>query len=214
MRPIYVSKTLGVAASTNAIGSLSTAAVLVVNSSNLGTQRRITVWPTSGGGDVSASFTIIGTQEGGVPQRETITGSTGGGTIIATTQDFLTVTTVQASCSPLTLGVTFGTNTQGGSRWVTTNDAISPMNLGFALSFSSSAAATVASLEYTLDDPTSTVSSLPYNTGPKAFISTAASSVAITTTGLINFPVAAWRVTYTSTSTTTSMYGSVIQSGR
>lgn len=221
--PIYVSKNL-IAASSTGIGTLSSASpgVATLNSSSLGTQRRVTIWST-GATLASASFTVTGTREGGGVFSETITGPTSNAAV-TTTQDFLTVTSVAAS-SVIANTATIGTNTQGGTAWKPANLHVTPQQLGCQLTLSSTAI--LVSVEYTMDDPTlcgqaavAGGSAIPFNAVPVATTSTAFSSVAANTWGLINvagtqsLPIGWWRVTLTSTSSAAgTVNAGVIQAG-
>lgn len=245
MIPQYVSKTLLIASSTG-IGTLSTASVSTVNSSNLDTQRRIIVWGSSNT-STSATITIIGTREGGTPVRETVTGpaSAGAGATatVATTQDFLSVTSVSAS-SVLSAPLTFGTNTTGGTPWKPVNNhGALPVQVGCYLTLSSSAI--TVSMEMTMDDPTTAFyagsggsgpgvpgglvavggQQIPYNVPPQVINCTNFSSVTANTFGCINatstgggyqVPIWGWRMTLTSTSTAATppnVNAAVIQAG-
>lgn len=229
------------AASSTGVGTLSTAAVATLNSSNLDTQRRITIW-TTGATSTSATITVIGIREGGTPVRETITGPTSNAPV-ATTQDFLSVTSVSAS-SVLGSIITFGTNTTGGTQWKPVNTHTTPVQVGCYLTFSSSGV--TASIEMTMDDPTTafyagsggsgpqvpggTVApggqAIPFNVPPQVFTAAAFSSLTANAFGCINatstgagyqVPVWGWRMTITSTSTATTgtptVNAAVIQAG-
>lgn len=208
--PTYITKNL-IAASSAGIASVTSAAVVTLNTSSLGTARRIVVW---GSTSVSGTWTITGTNATGLPLSETVSGSTTGAAV-ATTQDFLTVTAVSAPTFVSTNGYV-GTNTQGGTSWNPIKSWANPVNVGFNVTPTTSSV--IASLEYTMDYPSySTVSGWSGQnptTGPAATISTACSSVTAATAGNIGFPFAAWRVTLTSSSSGSgSVNASVLQSG-
>lgn len=219
----YLQKTL-IAASSTGIGTISSAGTATLNTSQLDTQRRVTVWST-GATLASASYTVIGTREGGGTLRETITGPTSNAAV-ATTQDFLSVTSILAS-SVTTSQATIGTNTQGGTAWKPANVQITPMEIGAALTFSSTANSMVASLEYTMDDPTlcggiqvQGGAAIPFNAVPISVISTAFSSAAGNTWGRLNLagsaviPIGWWRMTLTSSSSGAgSVNAAVVQAG-
>lgn len=213
MQPIYVTKNL-IAASSAGIGSFSSAgAVGTLNSSSLGTGRRIIVW---GSTSVATTFKITGTSESGTIISETITGSSVG-SAVATTQDFLTVTAVTPGSTAITSTAGYiGTNTQGGTPWQVVDDYRNPINLGFNVTPTTTAV--TVSLEYTFQYPSyvngAWIGAGTSVSGPVPFISTACSSVTAATNGYVNFPVAAWRITLTSSSSSAgSAHGSVIQSG-
>ena len=213
--PVYVSKNL-VAASSTGIGTLSSAATTVatLNTSSLGTQRRITIWST-GSTLAGFTFTVIGTRDGGGTLQESITGPTSNAAV-ATTQDFLTVTSVLASSAPLTNTATIGTNTQGGTPWQSVNVMVTlPMQIGGALTFSTTTSSMVGQIDLTMDNPFLPPPAqvgggmlYPVNAVPISFVSTVFSSGTLSNTlGAINavgsagmIPVTAWRLTLTSTS--------------
>ena len=212
MQPIIVTKNIS-AASSAGIGTFSSAETSVtVNSSSLGTARRIIVW---GSTSVATTFTITGTNGAGLPLSEVITGSSVGAAV-ATTQDFLTVTSVTLASVVASTAGYVGTNTQGGTPWKIIDTWRDPINVGFNVTPTSTSV--IASLEVTMDYPSySTASGWEGQnplTGPAATISTACSSVTSATNGSINYPFAAWRVTLTSTSSGAgSVNATVIQSG-
>jgi len=212
MQPIVVTKNLS-AASSAGIGTFSSAETSVtVNSSSLGTARRIVVW---GSTSVATTFTIVGTNGVGLPISEVITGSSVGAAV-ATTQDFLTVTSVTLGAVVASTAGYVGTNTQGGTQWQIIDTWRNPINVGFNVTPTSTSV--VASLEYTMDYPSYSTASKwagqNPNSGPVAVVSTACSSVTSATNGSISFPFAAWRVTLTSTSSGAgSVNATIVQSG-
>jgi hypothetical protein len=234
--PTYLSKTL-ITASSTIVGTLSSASpgVAVLNTASLDTQRRIIIWSASGT-LATASFTITGTREGGsgsakgVPASgttvtETITGPASG-TTVSTTQDFLSVTSVSASSVIATMA-TFGTNTLGGTPWQSVNLHVTPVQIGGAITFSSSANSMVAQVDYTMDSPftfgTPAPGGLPalINAVPIVFTSTTVFSSAVSNvSGPINFigtattPIVAWRMTLTSSSSSAGNVNiSAVQAG-
>jgi hypothetical protein len=230
--PQYVSKSL-VGASSTGIGTLSSASpgVATLNTSNLDTQRRISIFSASGT-LATATFTIIGTRQGGTPVRETITGPTSN-VPVATTQDFLSVTSVSAS-SVINTAATFGTNTTGGTPWNPVNTHVTPTHVGCFVTFSSTSAGMTASMELTMDDPTTAFyagsggsgpsvpggvvapggQQIPFNVPPQVINAVTFSSVTSNTFGALNIastaggapaafavPIWGWRMTLTSSST-------------
>jgi len=214
MQPIYVSKNL-IAASSTGIGTISSAGVVsTLNSSSLGTGRRIGIW---GSTSVATTFRIVGTSEFGAVISETITGSTIGGEV-ATTQDFLTVTAVTPGSTAITSTTGYiGTTTQGGTPWQSVDAWRDPIEFGFNVTPTTTGI--LASLEVTMDYPTYSVQTGLWGgnntlTGPRPTISTACSSVTAATNGNIGYPIAAWRITLTSTSSGAgTVNATVIQSG-
>lgn len=225
--PTYVSKNL-VAASSTGIGTISSAspAVTALNSSQLDTQRRISIFSASAS-LAGFTFTVVGTREGAGTVRETITGPTSN-VAVATAQDFLSVTSILASCAPIATPAIFGTNTTGGTPWQGINLDISPIQVGGAMTFSSTANSLTASVEYTMDNvflppPAQVPGGIPYpiNTVPTIFTSTTFSSRTSNNADGINvvgtatlIPFQAWRMTLTSSSSGAgSVNMSVIQAG-
>lgn len=209
--PVYLSKNL-VAASSTGIGIISSAGVVTLNTSKFDTQRRVTIWST-GATLASATFTVVGTREGAGIVTETITGVTSNAAV-ATTQDYLSVTAVSVS-SVITNQATLGTNTQGGTPWQSVNLHITPVQIGGAIVFTSTANGVIGQIDLTMDNPflappAQVPGGLPYpiNAPPAVFTSTAFSSatnsndidgVNVIGTGLL-VPITAWRLTITSSS--------------
>lgn len=214
--PVYVSKNL-IAASSNGIATFSSGltAPTSLNSSGLGTARRIQI-AASSGSESGATFTITGTNQGGQTISETLTGPTSN-VAVATTQDFLSVSSIVSS-SAINSQVIIGTNTQGGTPWQSVNLNISPIQIGAAMVFSSTANSMQAQIDLTMDYPFQVPAvglptgglPAPINTLPQVFISTVFSSgTAGNTMGILNItsstfitptPIAAWRLTLTSSS--------------
>lgn len=206
--PIYVSKAL-IAASSSGLGSISTAAtpVVTLKTSSLDTQRRVSLSATA---DFSATFTITGTRQGGTILTEIIRGSTAAGAV-ATTNDFLTVSSILVSSGLANGVVQIGTNTNGGSPWQEVNIDVANFNIGFALTYSSTSNSMQAQLEYTLDDVVAwNVSQYPIypqggaptpiNNPPAVFTSTTISTTGGPSHGVGIIPFWGWRMTLTSSS--------------
>jgi hypothetical protein len=122
------------------------------------------------------------------------------------------------SSSAINSQVIVGTNTQGGTPWQGVNLNISPIQIGGAMVFSSTANSMAAQIDLTMDYPFQVpqagipTGGLPYpiNTVPQVFISNVFSSgTAGNTMGILNItsstyitptPIAAWRMTLTSSS--------------
>jgi|GEM_PF-5068957 hypothetical protein len=224
MQPIYVTKKITTLASSNLVGSVSTAAtsVATVNSSNmpLDTQRRI-VFTSTAADTSSLKLTFTGTREGGGTVVESVTGSTAGaGTNATTLSDFLTVTAIGFS-SNANVPVLIGVSSAAGTPWKPANWQTTPINLSAAVVLNSSQAS--ATWEFTLDDVTGTYPN-PNVTVPSVFASTGISgavgssganfgSSGTMTTASISFPVAYWRMTLTSSSSTYLLDATVLQAG-
>jgi hypothetical protein len=153
MRPVVLTKTL-VAASVNTIAqsqSLGAAGNLTLNGSaasggvaTLDTQRRVLI--TSAGNDSGISFSVFGATDSGTAIQETVTGANAGA--VATNQDFATVTLVAASGATAST-VQVGTNSTGSTRWLLTDQHLTPGNISLGGTVSGSVTYVA---EYTYDD--------------------------------------------------------------
>src|SRR5512143_930995 len=230
MYPIYVSKILA-AASSNSLGSISTAGVVTLNTSIvLDTGRRIAIF--SSGTVTGVNVTVRGWPEGFTPTSSgentvynlALTTETIAATAASyTTADFIQLFSVSVSSAP-NAPMQIGTSSAGGTPWKITDWRFSadPMQIAGQLEFSSTAAAATGSIEYTYGDPTETTGGYadPYHTVPRVWTSssplTTASSNsqgAIALDGQIALPFTAWRLTVTSTSTSTTVYATIFQAG-
>lgn len=218
--PTYVTKNLTTASSTS-IGSISTAAggTVTLSCAILDTARRITVTSASLSG---GTLTVIGLNQAGNVISEVITPSTTVGSAATTTQDFIKVTSVLLSCSLTNSsgGLLIGTTTQGGTPWYSVDTVPNPTALSFQIGITSASTVVAASFEYTLDSPqynnqTNTWPGANPTTGPRVSISSLGSTLTSTNTiGLISFPITAWRITATSSSSSAgSVLATVLQSG-
>jgi len=207
VNPTYVSKTL-ITASSTGLGTISSAGVNTLNSSQIDTQRRIIIWST-GATLASADFTIVGTREGGGSLRETISGPSSN-TAVATTQDFLSVTSISVS-SVITNQATIGTNSVGSTPWRLIDIFATVINVGVAVI--SPSALTNYTVEYTYEDPTGTFPTLSSAAGPTPFIMAALNAKTGTLDSNIITPVSAVRLTINSNSTTGAATMVVLQGG-
>lgn len=220
MQPIYVSKTLG-AFSSNGIGSISTAvpSVVTINTSNLDTGRRIVFTSTADASSLTLTFTGKG-ESRNASFSESVKGSTASGVNATTTSDFISLSSVTIS-SNANIPILIGTSSAGGTQWKLTNWQIAPLVVGAALTFSSTAAAATGSIEFTMDDPTQVYPNPSSAAVPAVFTSTSHVSTPCSTNswGIVNndgqaqTPIAAWRLTVTSTSTSTQVAATVLQAG-
>jgi hypothetical protein len=235
-QPFFLFKTL-IPLSSNGIGSIaggqSTTATL--NTSALDTGRRIAVISSAGTDISGAYFFIAGTREGGGLMTEAIKGSTGTATVM-TTQDFLTVSSITASSALAAGGAMFGTSSRGGTVWHQVNRLITPLEIAAGISMSSGAVAATAAawIEHTYDSVTGVYpnalsgangSTLAFNIGvPTVFQSTSVQN--ITPSNGLPFwspfpsdsfapfsPFSGYRLTITSTSSSATVFVSVVQSG-
>lgn len=220
MNITYVSKSLA-AASSNGLGSISTAATSVVtlNTSNLDTARRIVFYSTAGSSTVT--YTVKGIIEGGGTQTETVIGSSTAGTAATTLWDYQSVTSVSVS-SNMNIAAIIGTSSVGGTPWRLTDWDKDPIQLSAAITFSTSNNGMTGQIDITIDDPTSIYDN-PFRTVPIPFNSTSPVGTAASTNsiGIVNvdgsaiYPVAAWRLTITSSSSSAgTVYANVMQAGR
>ena len=220
MQPIYVSKNLS-AASSNGIGSISTAAtpVVTVNTSQLDTGRRIVFYSTADAS--SMTLTFAGQSEGLTAISESVVGSTASGIAATTTLDFQSVTSVTAS-SNANIPFIIGTSSVGGTPWKVTNWHISPMSLGGTITFSTSANGMTARYDITMDDPSGAYPCPTHGSVPIVYNSTSHIGVACSTDswGVLNadantvVPITAWRLTLTSSSSGAgTVSGAVLQAG-
>lgn len=222
MQPIYVSKLLG-AASSNGLGSISTAAtpVITLNTSQMDTGRRVVFWSTAADtSSLTLTFTGYG-ESRSIAFSESVKGSTSGaGTLATTTSDFISLTAVSYSSAP-NVAINIGTSTTGGTQWKLTNWHITPAMFSAAVTFSSTAAAATGTLELCVDDVTGTyLDPDKQSLVPDVFVSSAFSAVSSNTLAGLSIdtygtgaPFAAWRLTVTSTSTSTTVYATVMQAG-
>ncbi len=216
MQPIRVTKTLAAASSTG-LGSFSSAGVVTLNTSKLDTARRIIVWGSTA---VDNTILITGTNQYGTVISEAVFGSTVTGTAVATTQDFLSVTSVTMSTAGVTSTTGYiGTSTNGGTAWVPIDNTRPYPNLSFQISPDSTG--TQTSLEYTFDNiqypwtnvtSTSTGTNMWRSGAPYPVISSLGSSAAALTQGLLILNPTAWRITMSSSGSGT-VTATVIQSG-
>jgi len=220
MQPLYVSKNL-IAASSNGIGSVSTAStsVVTVNSSYLDTGRRIVFYSTADAS--SMRFTVFGYNEtvNTTLMSESVLGSTASGVAATTTADFYKVTAISLS-SNANIPFIVGTSSVGGTTWKVVDwHGYTPV-VGATLTFSTSANGMTGSIELSMDDPTGTYQN-PNYTVPNVLRSTShVVGCSTNSYGISNvdanslFPVAAWRMTLTSTSSGAgTLYGTVMVSG-
>ena len=229
MQPVYVSKSLS-AASSNGVGSISTAATSVVtlNTSSLGTGRRIVFYSTADAS--SLRLTFVGYAEGSTSAaslREIVAGSTGNGIAATTTADFIAVSSVTFS-SNLSIPVLLGTSSVGGTNWQPTNWwSNNKMDLSGTLHFVDSAGNTSSTtgitarydvtLDNTMANPPNPFHGVPHvfnSTSPVGTFASTTSWGAIAVDGNVTVPVAAWRVTITSSSSGAGeVHATVMQSG-
>jgi hypothetical protein len=242
-QPITITKSL-VASSSLALGLFSSAATTAYTSGSsaqigtssgavataLDTGRRIALWSTAA--DMSGLLvTISGQSSAGRSMVETVAGATASGRVRETIQDFYQVNSITfSSLNPIGAAMHVATSSHGGTPWITTDTWRTPFDLSAVITLSATGNSMSANFECCVDDISQTVPQqirtissdgltpmpwypLPFisQTPGSTFISTAIDAL---TMGNITTPIAAWRVTLTSSSSTAGALGvSVLQSG-
>jgi len=117
--------------------------------------RRILI--TNVGNDSGITFTVYGTTFNGSPVSEVLQGTSGSS--VASTVDFATVTRIATSGSTSVSGITVGTNTAAGSRWLRL-DSWADAKTAIQCNASGTVNYTV---QATMDDPNDPVSSVAVN---------------------------------------------------
>lgn len=151
--------------------------------------RRILFTPA---GDEAANgtvWTVYGTSRTGSVITETVTGVANPATA-STVQDFLTVTRIAVNKAQAG-AVTVGTSGVASTGWFMLNNALTPMNVGIAVTVSGTINYTV---EYTLDDP----NTLAAGTYPTLFSISDLASKTANLSALLATPVFAIRLTQNS----------------
>lgn len=128
----------------------------------LDTQRHVII--TSAGNDSGITFTIYGTNQGGIAIFETVTGANIG--IATSVLDYKTVTRVAVSAATAA-AVKVGTNGVGATEWFALNKAIQPDNLSVAVVVTGTVNYTG---QYTYDDLNCTKPGDPVRAGNLATI--------------------------------------------
>jgi hypothetical protein len=228
MQPIHVSKNLS-AASSNGVGSISTAATSVVtlNTSSLGTGRRLVFYSTADASSLRLTFT--GYTEGSTALAtlvEVVQGSTGNGIAATTTADFIAVASVSFS-SNANIPILIGTSSVGGTTWQVANYWVNRMDIGGTLhlvdsnNITSTATGMTARFDVTLDDTMQSPPN-PFHGVPHVFNSTSPVGTFTSDTvwgslavdGNVTVPIAGWRLTITSSSSSAgTVHATVLQSG-
>lgn len=213
MQPIYVTKNIAAASSTG-VGSFSSGGTITLSCATLDTGRRIILW---GSTSVAGNITIYGLSEAGTPISETLVGSTIG-SVVTSVQDYIKINALSLPSAGFASTTGYlGTSSQGGTPWQAVDTNRSPVNVGFTLTPTTSAI--VASFEYTTEAPIYLSPQARWQnpnsvTGPQPTVSSLGSSVTAAAYGAITTPIAAWRVTLTSTSTGAgTINAAVVQSG-
>jgi hypothetical protein len=238
---ISLTKTL-VASSSLALGLFSSAGTTLYttgSSASVGTStgavataldtgRRIILWST--GDNSGLLISLSGQTSAGRPVTETLSGSLAS-SFRETKQDFYIVTSVSfSSQNPINSAQHVATSSHGGTPWITTDTWRNPTDLTAQITLSATNNSMSANFECAVDDITqitpnavrtiSSDGSNPVPWYPLPFISQQAGSTFISTcidaltVGTITTPIAAWRMTLTSSSSTAGIATvSVLQSG-
>jgi hypothetical protein len=222
MSVTYLPPKLLVALSSAGLGSVSTAAtpVTTLNTSALDTGRRVAIFSTAG--STSMAVTVTGIIEGGGVKTEVIIGSSSANTQINSIWDYTSLLSVTTSSAP-NIVVNIGTSSMAGTPWRLTDWNKTPQDLSGQITFSTSANGMTGRFDVTLDDPTFVTGRASPITVPTVFNSTSLVGVQASTNSFdrlaVNpagtpFPIAAWRLTITSSSTSAgSVSGAVFQGG-
>lgn len=215
MLPITVTKNLATGSSTGVATFSSAGTVTLGGGTTFTTGRRVTVWGSSA---LGATVIITGTCESGTIISESVASSTTSpATLVETTQDFLSVTAVTVSCGVASTTGYIGTSSHGGTPWYISDLSLVPTNFEFYVRPTSTSV--TVTLEHTFDYPSYNVQTASWvannsTSGPAVIASTVI--VNLSTAGFENktVPLAAWRVTLTSSSSAAgSAVATVIQSG-
>jgi|SRR5215472_7418542 len=188
-----ITPTSGTALTLN--GSTVTAGV-----ATLDTPRKVLL--TFGVEAANRTLVITGTNATGNPIQETVTVASGAGGTVATTQDFLTVKSALPLGGGWTAAITIGTNGVASSPWKFITYELSPTNMSIGVVVSGTVNFTI---EYTYDNPnnnqvTPTGGGVngSYPAPVTSWQHTVLKNLAVTTDGVINDPIYAWRLTLNS----------------
>jgi hypothetical protein len=218
----FVGPKLLVALSSAGLGSVSTATtpVTTLNTSALDTARRVAIFSTAG--STSMAVTVTGIIEGGGTKTEVIIGSSTANFQSNSVWDYISLTSVVTSSAPNII-VNIGTSSQAGTPWKLVDGNKTPQDLSGYITLSTSANSMSGRFDITLDDPTGITGRASPVTVPTVFNSTSVVGAQCSTNTLgplnvdaagIMFPVAAWRLTITSSSTSAgTVSGAVMQTG-
>lgn len=220
MSVTYTIPKLLVALSSAGLGSVSTAPtpVTTLNTSNMDTARRVAIFSTAG--STSMSVTITGVIEGGGVKSEVMVGSSSPNVQINSVWDYVKLTSIVTSSAPNII-VSIGTSSMAGTPWRLTDWNKTPQDLSGYVTLSTSANSMSGRFDVTLDDPTGVTpgtASTPNVFNSTSLVGVQASTnsydkLAVNATG-VSIPVAAWRLTITSSSTSAgSVSGAVMQAG-
>lgn len=188
-QPTVISRALAAANATAIAVSQSpgTGTITLVSTPvTLDVQRRVLL--TSGGNDAGITFTVVGTNQVGVPITDTFAGANG---TSQSNLDFLTVSNITHT-GTVASTLTAGTGNTGSSLWQIVNWNPTPVNIGYVIE-ARSGTATFA-LELTLDDPNILPGTGGLNAAGLAYPLASTVTTAIGTTTL-TMPIVAWRLT-------------------
>jgi hypothetical protein len=147
---IAASQTVAGAANVVLNGSLASGGVAALDN-----PRRVLI--TNAGNDAAVTFTVYGTTFNGAVVSEVLQGTNG--STVASTVDFKTVTRIATSGSTSASGITVGTNTVAGSRWLRLDSWADAQT-----AIQCNATGTVNyTLQVTMDDPNDPVSPVAIN---------------------------------------------------
>ena len=150
---ICLAQTPGAAGNLTINGSLATAGVATLTSTNCAARRVAVV--SSNAGDTTQTVTITGTNQSGAPISNAVT--LNGTTSVQTALDFATITQVATSAAT-TGALTVGTNTVASSPWIMDDFTHPGWRLRAAVSIASGSVN--YTVEHTYCDPNKTGTSL------------------------------------------------------
>ncbi len=193
------------------VSSAVTPVVSTLNTSNYATQRRLSFWSSVALSSTNIC-TVVGKNESGLTITESIVPSTVANVANVSTQDFLSVSSVSVSAQllgPLSIGL----SSIGSTPWQMANTLAAPFLIGFNLVYASSGATISGSIDYTFSKTDNVYLNPLAGFVPSPTISTAISTTGVSTSGKIDFPITAWRMTLNSTGNTGLVTLNVVPSG-
>lgn len=201
MRPVVLTKSLA-AANAALLAALQvpiSGTVLTLTGTALDTSRRLLL--TYGNEVAPRTLLLTGTDGSGTPITETLAVPSGGIGTVATKQDFATLASAMPGGGGWTSGMSVGTNGTGSTPWAVPDSFIETPDIGIQADLLSGAA--TFSIETTIDDVKAPIGI--YQPGysqampvPVPFGWAGLTGIAASTQGIINGPVAGWRLTINS----------------
>lgn len=157
-------------------------------------QRRIVI--TSSGNDSAIFFRIVGLNQAGFTVSEFLAGGNATAGAVTSSQDYLTIISVQPSNSSVTLTnastaatVSVGASATGSSLWNYANWHVSPVNIEYSCVLTANNA--TFGIQYTYDDPNNLPSGVLL---PQAFNHPTIVQATASIDGASNDPITCWRL--------------------